>query len=254
MGGRTTSKSHRTNSARKKVSGRRSRSPRAAAKRTVVLRTRNRSLTMAEPASADSPLDAILSRIIAVETGSAGDGYVNRVADRGGATMRGVTLPSCAEFVGHAVSAEEMRQMFRCTKGQVDCRDCEGCNRLRQFYRAQYVERFHFDRIADPQLQALMVDWAVTSSGIRPVKALQRALGLPADACDGVFGAGTQRALTQVGSTRELYVKVLKARSEFYIDVALNDPKVKAFMRANPDVQLHNLRGWNRERVLAFLA
>ncbi len=42
-------------------------------------------------------------------------------------------------------------------------------------------------------------------------------------------------------------------RSEFYIDCALNDPKVKGFMRANPDVQLHNLRGWNRERVLAFL-
>jgi lysozyme family protein len=168
--------------------------------------------------------------------------------------MRGVTLPSCVEFLGHAVTAQEMREMFRCRRGQVDCRECDGCRLLRQFYRKQYVERFHFDRIADPPLQALMVDWAVTSSGVRPVKALQRALGFSPDASDGVFGPGTQQALARVGNARELYIKVLRTRSEFYIDCALNDPKVKAFMRANPDVQLHNLRGWNRERVLAFLA
>jgi lysozyme family protein len=202
---------------------------------------------------APDPLDEILTRVIAVETGPRGDGFVNRVADRGGATMRGVTLPACNEFLGRTVSADDMREMFRCRNGKVDCRACDGCALLRRFYRRQYVERFRFDRILEPALQALLVDWAVTSYGVTPTKALQRALGLTGADVDGKLGPATERLL-RTADPREVYLKVLRARSEFYIDIALNDPKVKTFMRDNPDVQLHNLRGWNRERVLAFLS
>lgn len=230
--------------------------PRAKRKRAqpgTKRRTRRRMISLGTTGEAPSPLDDILSRVIAVETGPRGDGFVNHVADRGGATMRGVTLPACAEFLGRPVSVDEMRELFHCRNGTVDCRVCQGCAQLRRFYRQQYVERFGFHRITDSQLQALLVDWAVTSYGVTPTKALQRALGLSGTAVDGKLGSGTARLLA-AANAREVFVKVLRARSEFFIDIALNDAKVQAFMRANPGVQLHNLRGWNRERVLAFIS
>src|SRR5262245_61277802 len=97
--GRTTPKRKRTRtvSTRKKSNRgvRRAQPARVATRRAVLLQPRalDPGTQLAAAAAADpQPLDEILTRIIAVETGPTGDGFVNRVADRGGATMRGVTL------------------------------------------------------------------------------------------------------------------------------------------------------------------
>jgi lysozyme family protein len=61
-------------------------------------------------------------------------------------------------------------------------------------YRQKYVVGPHFNRIQDPKLQSLLVDWGVTSGPAIAIMALQRVVGVEAD---GVIGPLTLEAVSE---------------------------------------------------------
>lgn len=174
-------------------------------------------------------------------------GFTDHPADKGGPTMRGVTIATYRDFVGRRVSVEEMRQALACRHGQSDCRTCEGCQLAHRLFRKRYVEQHGLEMISPPELQALMVDWCVTSWIDDPVRALQRILRVPVD---GRLGPRTLLALSRAG--KGVYAEMVKARMRQLVAEALDDAAVQAFLEANPRTDLHNLRGWVN-RALEFV-
>jgi lysozyme family protein len=164
------------------------------------------------------------------------------VSDRGGLTRGGITAASWGEWLslGRPATAEELDAI---TEAQA-----------LEFYYARYVALPGLDRVNDQQLRALLIDWAFTSSPDDPIKALQQALrsrDLYDGAIDGILGTQTKTALFKDRDPRATYRRVLAARVQFYLDLAI-DAQAKAFLGAHPSTQLHNLRGWTN-RCLEFL-
>ena len=138
-------------------------------------------------------------------------GYVDHLSDRGGPTKYGVTLETLAAWRGQPVTAREVRAL---TKGEAQA-----------LYRREYLERPGFDRITDPTLQTLLVDYAVHSGPRRAIQALQRVVGTSPD---GVLGPQTLAALDRLGP--ELARRgVLKLRGEWIANILQHQPDQRVF-------------------------
>lgn len=168
---------------------------------------------------------------------------VDDPADRGGLTCGGITAKRWGQYrkLGRAATREELAGIT--------------VEQGLEFYYHAYVIEPRFDQLPDQKLRALCIDWCFTS-WLAPWKAVQRALkrrSLYAGKIDGICGAGTLAGLMAVRDWRALYTEVWKDRDAFYVDLALNDPDVQAFLKAHPKTQLRNLAGWlarNREYAL----
>ena len=138
-------------------------------------------------------------------------GYVDHLADRGGPTKYGITLYTLADWRGGTATAEDVRGLTE--------------HEARQIYRRLYVERPGFDRIADHDLQALLVDYAVHSGPRRAVQALQRVVGTHPD---GVLGPQTLAGVDRVGAdlVRRL---VLRIRGEWIAGILQHQPEQRVF-------------------------
>jgi lysozyme family protein len=156
-------------------------------------------------------------------------------SDRGGLTRGGITAVNWGEWrhLGRPATAAELDAIT-----EPDALE---------FYYQRYVLLPHFDQVLDPQLRALLIDWAFTSWSDDPVKALQTSLQLRylyIGAIDGVLGPKTIAALQVDREPRRLFRDVYNARIRFYLDLAFAGPEVTAFLKAHPTSQLHNGRGW----------
>lgn len=163
-------------------------------------------------------IDALLDDVIRRE-----GGYVHHPADRGGCTHYGITLATLAEWRRQPVSCDDVRQLTLAE--------------AREVYRRRYVQAPGFDRVTDPALQALLVDYAVHSGPRRAVEALQRAVGATVD---GRLGPQTLAALDRVGP--EITQRaVLRLRGEHLAALLQADPTQRVFAA-----------GWLR-RLLEFV-
>lgn len=166
-------------------------------------------------------IDALIDDLLVRE-----GGFVNHPADRGGPTNYGITQATLADWRKAPVTVEDVQRL---TEAEA-----------RAIYQRQYVEAPGFDRIADPQLKALLVDCGVHHGLVRAriwVRTLQKLGGLTAD---GVIGPVTVAAITKVGPDlvrREL----LRLRGHFVAGILQRDPKQRVFAA-----------GWLR-RLLEFL-
>lgn len=163
--------------------------------------------------------DEIISNVLAVEKG-----WANRRNDRGGPTMRGITLGTLAEARGRAVTIDELKALTEAD--------------AREIYRRLYIMKPGFDAIAHPALRELVIDSGVNSGQSRAAKWLQAALGLKAD---GVIGPKTRDALVHV-EVRSVYLRVLELRIRHLGRLITDDP-----------TQAENAAGWTN-RVGRFVA
>lgn len=152
--------------------------------------------------------DAILDEILRRE-----GGYADRAEDRGGPTNYGITAATLGQWrkLGRPATRAEVKALTLAD--------------AREIYTQQYVISPRFDRIPDHDLRALLVDFGVHSGPARAVKALQRALNVPAD---GVIGPQTLRALGRADK-REVCRAVLRERGELIATILQRDPSQRVF-------------------------
>ena len=110
--------------------------------------------------------------------------------------------------------------------------------------------------IDDRPIFILLGDWGVNAGNDDPAIALQiefAELGLyPREKVDGLIGSKTRAAWAAfIGDRDALRDELVRDRVDFHFGRAY-DAKVRAFLKANPDTQLHNLRGWV-SRSLGFI-
>lgn len=109
----------------------------------------------------------------------------------------------------------------------------------RAIYEAQYVRGPGFDKIADPTLQAQLVDYAVLSGPAIAIMRVQTIVGVPSD---GVIGPKTLSAVNGYASgAKALNNKLAAARILMITRIVQKNP-----------TQLQFLTGWC-DRALSFM-
>jgi lysozyme family protein len=111
-------------------------------------------------------------------------GYVDHPRDPGGATNRGITHLTLADWRGHPVSKTDVLQMAE--------------KEAREIYRAKYWNAVQGDMLP-AGLDLALFDFAVNSGPGRAVRVLQWQLGIPAD---GAIGPVTLAAIRKVNAAR----------------------------------------------------
>lgn len=169
-----------------------------------------------------SDLDRALDLLLAHE-----GGWSNHVADRGGATMYGVTQAAYDNWRRKGGVATQPVRMI--TKGE--------CRRL---YDECYWTEAGCDKLPWP-LSYIVFDAAVNSGPSRSIKWLQQGLGVDAD---GIIGKRTIAAAQKVVADGDAgkILAIVRSRADFIADV----------VKANK-TQAVFLKGWSR-RILDVLA
>jgi lysozyme family protein len=107
-------------------------------------------------------------------------GFVNHPKDPGGMTNLGVTKKVWEEWVGHAVTEEDMRALTR--------------EKVAPLYKAKYWDKVYGDKLPHG-VDLCVFDCAVNSGVSRAAKLLQRVVGVDDD---GVIGNMTLTACEAV--------------------------------------------------------
>lgn len=172
--------------------------------------------------------------------------FTDRPSDAGGPTKGGVTLTTYNAWrAQQGLAPITVLQLRNLPEGDA-----------RAFYADVFTAPFVF--VGDEGIQALLIDWAITSGQASAITALQHALQPHgyAGAADGIPGPQTRAAWAAIESDfdacHEIETALVKARIEFFLHTALDESQTLQYLAAHPTAQLHNLRGWIR-RGLEFL-
>jgi lysozyme family protein len=111
-------------------------------------------------------------------------GFVNHPRDPGGATNRGITQATLADWRGVPVTAEDVRALTE--------------KEAREIYRARYWNAIQGDALP-AGLDLAVFDFAVNSGPGRAVRSLQWHLGVHAD---GAIGPVTLAAVRKINAAR----------------------------------------------------
>ena len=150
-------------------------------------------------------------------------GFVNHPKDPGGMTNLGVTRATYEQFVGRHVTEEEMRALTPTIVGPL--------------YKVNYWDKARCDDLPSG-LDWAVFDWGVNSGMSRPVKALQRIVGVTAD---GGVGAYTLRAIGN-NDTKALVEKLYDARQAFYEGLSTFATFGKGWTRRNKETLEQSLK------------
>jgi lysozyme family protein len=122
-------------------------------------------------------------------------GFVNHPKDPGGMTNLGVTRATYEQYIGRSVTEAEMRALTVADVAPI--------------YKAEYWDKARCDDLPSG-LDWAVFDWGVNSGMSRPVKALQRIVGVKPD---GGIGPQTLRAIANFDSKsliEKLYTMLVK--------------------------------------------
>ena len=128
-------------------------------------------------------------------------GWANHAHDPGGATMKGVTHKTYADYLGRSVSHDELR----------DIPDAH----LADIYRKRYWDACRCSDLPDG-LDLAVFDTAVNAGPGQAARLLQRIVGVPAD---GGIGPKTIAAVNDYVATHGLHALIeayTEARQNFY--------------------------------------
>lgn len=144
-------------------------------------------------------------------------GWSDDPADKGGATMKGVTL---ATYVA-----------YRAKKGlsvpsKQDLKNISQ-NEWNDIFKNLYWDRWKADTINNQSIANLIVDW-VWTSGIYGIKFPQQVLGVTAD---GIVGPKTISAINNYPNQKELFDKLWDRRKQHFTAIANSRPGNKKFLK-----------------------
>ena len=145
-------------------------------------------------------------------------GFVNHPDDPGGATNLGVTKRVWADYLGRAVSMDEMKAL---TKKDV-----------KPVYRKMYADKICFDQLPDG-LNWAVLDWAVNSGTGRAAKALQKLVGATQD---GAIGPKTLQAVMN-HEPAKLIDQLHDSRQKFYESLSHFKTFGKGWTRRNQETK-----------------
>lgn len=134
---------------------------------------------MPKPDDASARFAACVAEVLKHE-----GGYVDHPRDPGGATNRGITLATLADWRGRPVTKEEVRLLTE--------------KEAREIYRAKYWNAIQGDALPGGVDMAVF-DFAVNSGPGRAARVLQWQIGVPAD---GAIGPQTLAAVRKVNAGR----------------------------------------------------
>lgn len=151
-------------------------------------------------------------------------GFVDDPADKGGATMAGVTLATYRKFYGNSKSVTDLKNI----------RKEEWC----YIMKTGYWDLVKADQIENQSIAEIFADWAV-NSGVSGIRAFQRAQGLRVD---GIVGPKTLAVLNSPNE-EVIFNRIKSARESFYRKLAMTNPGQGKF-----------LNGWlNRLRQFTYV-
>ena len=128
-------------------------------------------------------------------------GWANHPNDPGGATMKGVTHKTYADYLGRAVSHDELREIPH--------------EHLADIYRKRYWDACRCSDLPDG-LDLAVFDTAVNTGPGQAARLLQRIVGVPAD---GGIGPKTIAAVHDYVAAHSLHALIeayTEARQNFY--------------------------------------
>ena len=158
--------------------------------------------------------------------------WVDDPDDKGGATMRGITLKSYCDYLGRDVSKDELRDMPK--------------EDAVKFYKSIYWDGAKVDTFSD-DLKHLWMDMSVNHGKRNAGKILQQSVNTKENAnvldVDGIVGMGT---LNEIGI---LDIKdVLVERVIFFVNNIFEGSR---YLKRTPQAKF--IRGWTFHRVFHFL-
>jgi len=140
-------------------------------------------------------------------------GFVDHPEDPGGATNKGITHKTYADFLGRPL--EDVSELKNIPEEHVQ-----------QIYKNGYWDKVKGDELPGG-VDFCIFDWAVNSGPGRAAKALQKAAMVTQD---GAIGPMTLAAVSEYTST-ELIESVTKSRIEFYKSLNTFDTFGKGWLR-----------------------
>lgn len=144
-------------------------------------------------------------------------GWSNDPADKGGPTMKGITL---------AVYTSYRAKKGRPTPSQKDLKNITE-EEWKDILKSMYWDRWKADQINNQSIANLLVDW-VWTSGVYGIKFPQRILGVTDD---GLVGNKTLSAINNYPDQKELWQKLWKRREQHFTSIANATPSNKKFLK-----------------------
>ena len=138
-------------------------------------------------------------------------GYVDNPADRGGPTNHGITQATLSAWLGRPA-----------TKGEVQDLTADQASKI---YMQNFVDTPGFDKIADDNLRAAVVDAGVNHGPGNATRWLQEIAGV---AQDGMYGPATQGAVNALPAAHTC-AQFVAARGRFYGRLIANDSSQARF-------------------------
>ena len=140
-------------------------------------------------------------------------GYVNNPADKGGPTMKGITLTTFRSVFGKDKTVNDLKRI--------------SSQQWFTIFKKYYWDKWQGDRINDQSIANLLVDW-YWGSGIYGITLPQKSLGLTSD---GIVGPKTLGAINTYPDKKELFDYLWKQRQAHFKRIAKGN-------------QLQFLKGW----------
>lgn len=124
--------------------------------------------------------------------------WANVPGDKGGCTMRGVTIATFRAHYGKSKTCADLKKLSD-----------EQWNHI---FIESYWKKWHADEIKSQSIANLLVDWYWTS-GVYGIKFPQRILGVRDD---GVVGPKTIAAINKYPNQKELFMKLWNRRKRHF--------------------------------------
>lgn len=139
-------------------------------------------------------------------------GWSDNPKDRGGATMKGVTLATYRQFYGYGKTKEDLRRITD--------------EELEHIYRVGYWDVIKGDYFANQSLATYILDWVV-NAGTGKIRTIQECCGLLPD---GKIGP---KSLHVFNTKAEwCFERIRERRIQFYNKIVENNPSQKVFLRS----------------------
>ena len=138
-------------------------------------------------------------------------GYSNHPNDKGGITVKGVTLATYRDYCGADKTAKDLQNMSYGT--------------WQNIMKDLYWDKCRADEIENQSLAEIIVDWCV-NSGLVGLRKVQELVGCKPD---GICGPITL-SLINTSDARSLFERIWNGRKQFYTNIVKRNPSQKVFM------------------------
>lgn len=139
-------------------------------------------------------------------------GYANIKEDKGGCTMKGVTIGTFRKYFGQDKTCTNLKEITD--------------EQWAHIFKNGYWDPCKADEIVDQSIANIIVDWA-WMSGVKTVsKKIQTLVGVTAD---GIIGKQTLAAINNANAP-ELFESIYNERKKFYYNIVEKTPSQKKFL------------------------